>query len=115
MHNRTDENITVVLTTKRDRAFPLRKMQLAAEGDVTLGGLGSDLYLVEVAFPEGRRPRLRLGPFVMVQTDGGREDRRPLRNHFKAQVNKRVPIDPDRTSSTEILCNNSGRLRYHRV
>ena len=73
VHNRTDENITVVLTTKRDRTFPLRKMQLAAEGDVTLGGLGSDLYLVDVAFPEGRRPRLRLGPFVMVQTETAAE------------------------------------------
>ena len=73
VHNRTGENTIVMLTTKRYRTSPLRTMQLAAAGDLTLGGLGSDLYMVEVGFPDGRRPRLRLGPFVMVQTETAAE------------------------------------------
>jgi hypothetical protein len=73
LHNRTAEDTIVTLTAKRGRTLPLRKMQLAAEGDLTLGGLGSDLYMVEVSFLDGRRPRLRLGPFVMVQSETAAE------------------------------------------
>jgi hypothetical protein len=73
VHNRTDEDTVVLLTTKRARSFTLRKTTVAPQGDVTLGGLGSDLYMVDVTFPNGRRPQMRLGPFVMVQTETAAE------------------------------------------
>lgn len=73
VHNRTGEDTVVPLTIKRARGFTLRKATLAPQGDATLGGLGADLNIVDLTFPNGRRPQMRLGPFVMVQTETAAE------------------------------------------
>jgi hypothetical protein len=77
------------LTTKRARGFALRKATLAPQGDVTLGGLGADLYMVDLTFPNGRRPQMRLGPFVMVQTETAAEK---TADHYRTTVSSPVRL-----------------------
>jgi hypothetical protein len=72
--------------------------------------------MVEVGFRDGHRPPLHMGPFVMVQTETAAErtaDRHEIT--LESERNIMFPSVRGRTGSTEILCNNFERLRYHRV
>ena len=73
VHNRTGEDIRIVLTTTRAQAAAFRSLHLPPQGEITLDGLGPDLYLLDVSFPNVRRQAMRLGPFVMVQIETARE------------------------------------------
>jgi hypothetical protein len=68
VHNRTAEAILLSLKGTRIRAAG-RRIEAPADGDVTLGDLGPDLYMLDVSFPGSRRPPMRLGPFVMVEIE----------------------------------------------
>lgn len=66
VHNRTNERALGTITAKNNLAA--RRFSVSPQGEAVLDGLGPAVYFVDVSFPDGNRPPMRIGPFQMMES-----------------------------------------------